>query len=219
MGRAACTEMACPGGGARRSLGSECTPGTTWKKDCNTCTCTGGRAACTLMACLDLGGGGGGGRDNPALRPVPVDNQCAPGTSWNDGCNNCRCTSTGVSICTQRACLHHHKRDVAAGRNGGGCTPGETWKNDCNNCRCTPDGIPACTKKRCIKPAELEAAAAAGQDRRRRELTEPSEGVPHKGCTPGETWKNDCNNCRCTPSGIPACTKMRCIKPPQPEGN
>ena len=30
-------------------------------------------------------------------------------------------------------------------------------------------------------------------------------------CTPGTTWKQDCNTCGCTSNGLPVCTAMACL--------
>ncbi|KAG8227827.1 hypothetical protein J437_LFUL008471 [Ladona fulva] len=30
---------------------------------------------------------------------------CQPGETWQEDCNSCHCTSTGLSVCTRRACL------------------------------------------------------------------------------------------------------------------
>lgn len=38
----------------KRSVPQECEPGTTFKRDCNTCTCSdAGEAACTKKRCLN----------------------------------------------------------------------------------------------------------------------------------------------------------------------
>ena len=52
-----------------------CTPGTTFKKDCNTCICAkdGKNAACTLMACPQ---GMSGGHNPNAIRPICIGNAC-----------------------------------------------------------------------------------------------------------------------------------------------
>jgi hypothetical protein len=86
--------------------------GETFKRDCNTCTCTVGGAVCTEMACL----AGDGGAD---VSPSPVDAGPAPdglvvctyngttllpGESVFDGCNTCSCGESGVLMCTARAC-------------------------------------------------------------------------------------------------------------------
>lgn len=33
----------------------------------------------------------------------------------------------------------------------------------------------------------------------------------NKKCTPGERWKNECNDCVCTETGIGACTLRGCL--------
>ncbi|XP_049839474.1 protease inhibitors-like [Schistocerca gregaria] len=98
-----CTRMAClswqtastPSDTATRVRRSErqCTPNTTFKKDCNTCYCNsdGTAALCTAKGCLSR-----------STREV----SCTPGTTYKEGCNTCRCLADGKSgVCTRRACL------------------------------------------------------------------------------------------------------------------
>ncbi|CAH1709879.1 unnamed protein product [Chironomus riparius] len=33
-------------------------------------------------------------------------------------------------------------------------------------------------------------------------------------CVPDTHWKEDCNTCFCTPTGLRACTKVGCVTPP-----
>ncbi|XP_049839142.1 protease inhibitors-like [Schistocerca gregaria] len=99
-----CTLMGCrtytlqpaptPGEEANRVRRSEghCTPNTTFKKDCNTCSCNrdGTAAVCTLKACLSR-----------SKREV----SCTPGATYKEGCNICRCRSDGKSgACTRKIC-------------------------------------------------------------------------------------------------------------------
>ena len=38
---------------------------------------------------------------------------CTPGATWQQECNTCTCTDTGLAICTQKACLPRLKRQVS----------------------------------------------------------------------------------------------------------
>lgn len=122
-----------------------------------------------------------------AYAELDVVKVCQPGATWNDGCNDCRCTDTGVALCTQRACLPAPSLEPAQQAE---CKEGDVWQEDCNTCRCA-NGRKACTYKLCL---------GGGQDR-----PDPNN------CTPGATWKQDCNSCRCTPTGRAACTLMACL--------
>nr|CAD11970.1 pacifastin-related serine protease inhibitor precursor [Locusta migratoria migratorioides] len=145
-----CTLMACrtinieltPGQNATRVRRSEeqCTPGTTFKKDCNTCSCgnDGTAAVCTLKACRELT------TDQAGSRARRSASHCTPNTTFQKDCNTCTCNKDGTAaVCTLKACLKRSTREVS-------CTPGATYKEDCNICRCRSDGKSgACTKKSC----------------------------------------------------------------------
>nr|QVD39380.1 Pacifastin-related peptide precursor [Schistocerca gregaria] len=75
-----------------RRAEKRCTPNTTFKKDCNTCSCNkdGTAAVCTLKGCLSR-----------STRAVA----CTPGTTYKEQCNVCRCGPDGKSgACTRKAC-------------------------------------------------------------------------------------------------------------------
>ncbi|XP_034233987.1 protein jagged-2-like [Thrips palmi] len=203
-GMSICTQMACINDGDdlpavglplpqplpdhSRPTGHLCREGHTWKQDCNTCRCTGGRAACTMMACLSLGASGAGsGLENPSLLPAF--------TGGHQGANVLPATTGG-----------HESAAVLpaapAALRGEECTPGDTWKEDCNSCRCLPSHQPACTMARCVTKREVPA---------------PALGAERRPCTVGDVWKDDCNTCRCGPTGEPACTKIGCIKLVKPD--
>ncbi|KAK3928140.1 Serine protease inhibitor I/II [Frankliniella fusca] len=113
---------------------------------------------------------------------LTVTKVCQPGATWNDGCNDCRCTDTGVSLCTQRACIGRPPQLPVADE----CVPGTTWKQGCNGCRCTATGRAVCTQMACLTRRSVQ-------------------------CEPGTTWKMDCNTCWCTAQGRAACTLMGCL--------
>lgn len=142
---------------------------------------------------------------------------------WNffspssQNCNRCRCAANGIGwFCTRRACppQHRHQRQAPPTE----CTPGTSWSDGCNTCYCSgeifpsnlimsshqlkfwllfPDTIeenrtPRCTERFCF----------------RRKRSAPS---PERRCTPGHHWKNDCNDCFCTETGVAACTLRGCL--------
>lgn len=249
-GQPMCTRRVCPG--PTPLPAGECTPGTVWRQSCNSCRCTAtGRSICTQMACLNDGNG------LPTVelpQPLPMPDHtrptghlCREGHTWKQDCNTCRCVG-GRTACTMMACLAlsasgagsgleepslvpahtghtgHQTPSVLPAPIGqespsvlpaplplrlesarllpapigldSDCTPGETWRDDCNVCRCLPSRQAACTMARCVAK---RAVAAAGKTER------------HP-CTVGDVWKEDCNTCRCTPGGVAACTKIGCVK-------
>jgi len=101
---------------------------------------------------------------------------------------------------------------------------GESWREDCNNCRCTDTLVPGCTKRFCgafnlptttLTPKTGGAPAAGGVSFPGAVRGEPAQ--PH--CTDqsgerrevGQSWKEDCNNCRCGDTGKSLCTLRLCI--------
>ena len=57
----------------------ECEEGSTWKQDCNTCTCTDGKASCTEKACP------------PACTEYTAAKQCTQGRDWCYNAATCEC--------------------------------------------------------------------------------------------------------------------------------
>lgn len=63
------------------------------------------------------------------------------------------------------------------------------------------NGVPLCTERLCDRRRKRSAPAG-------------------RTCTPGQQWKNQCNDCFCTETGIAACTLKGCfpfsrVGPPQ----
>ena len=78
------------------------------------------------------------------------------------------------------------------------CVPGTTFRDaeDCNDCFCTERGEVACTDMLC-------------SERVKRSL-DPT--APDFSCTPGMSFKWDCNTCTCMANGkFAACTMMACL--------
>jgi hypothetical protein len=152
----------------RVTPGGQCSvAGAEVQSDCNTCTCTDGKWACTEMACVDGGpapGGSGPGGSTGAGGNGPGGSvgvagsagsgtagavgggpaTCVNGTTSNDGCNTCTCVNGGWA-CTDRACPPP------------ACADGTTMFDGCNDCTCT-NGLWACTKRYC--PPAVDAGSA-----------------------------------------------------------
>ncbi|XP_037079601.1 kielin/chordin-like protein [Pollicipes pollicipes] len=191
-----CTLKVCaPGKQAGRPLkvlprlGEPCEDGSgTWHDDCNACQCVDGVTACTRGAC----------RQRQQERDgVPVQ-QCRPGSSWLDECDNiCSCSPNGVSYCTLKACPYGRQYGVptkfVSAVNDTCIEEGATWRQDCNTCSCT-EGRVNCTEDIC-----QETGVSA------------RFGPPGIRCLPGSKWTDQCENtCRCTSSGQAACSLKAC---------
>jgi len=105
---------------------------------------------------------------------------------------------------------------------------GDTWQEDCNRCRCTDNLLPGCTKRFCgafpgpPPPTTSQPTSSAPRtggikfpgDSRAEQTT-----VKTVSCTDqsgkmrevGESWAEDCNQCRCGNKGIASCTHRFCI--------
>jgi len=120
-----CTRKFCGAGvsipainprGCKDSLGGTRLEGASWDQDGRVCTCRTGSVQCQpLLAVPEIKNQGGssssGGINFPGANlaaKVCKDNQGntrTQGESWNDGCNNCVCTKSGQSACTEKLCL------------------------------------------------------------------------------------------------------------------
>lgn len=134
----------------------KCTPGKSYRLDCNTCVCNpkGEISACTLIACPHHADD----QTSDDLPELPEDGTCTPGKSYKQDCNTCMCGADGQPACTYKLC-HPSKR--SANQHGqpalpvpqdGSCIPGRTYKLDCNTCTCNDNGrITACTQMACVR--------------------------------------------------------------------
>ena len=143
--------------------------------------------------------------------------QCQPGTLYmEDNCNWCRCTRTGLPICTKVLCAGTLKNTMDIDSDDRNpldfysfqpfgnkvCVPGSTYGTaDCNVCKCSNDGKDfVCTNDDC----GLMKNSAHPRERR-------SAPSPEKTCAPNSAFMRDCNFCTCDGRGREACTKMECI--------
>ncbi len=110
---------------------------------CNSCTCgTGGRVACTELACS----------------PNPSEATCnfrgktlrAGDSVPMDSCNSCTCRSNGSVACTELECRGNGTSEVCV-MNGQRFKVGERVKlgDGCNTCGCQSNGSVVCTKVAC----------------------------------------------------------------------
>ncbi|KAF6212632.1 hypothetical protein GE061_013158 [Apolygus lucorum] len=87
------------------------------------------------------------------------------------------------------------------------CEEGTQWKDKCHTCHCS-NGKPVCTRELCegegsatpVLPTTLSGATT-------------EKTTPNSGCTPGEKWMEDCNNCICDNEGEPECSRRLCGRP------
>lgn len=108
--------------------------GSTFKVECNTCSCgPGGRIACTRIGC------DAGCEHDGVSYPIGAEFPAS------DGCNTCTCTDYGVA-CTDEACHGCRVGDRFY-------EYGETYlaEDGCNTCFCAEDGG-GCTQRACSSP-------------------------------------------------------------------
>lgn len=214
-GIAACTMKFCFFEKSKREVAEpakQCEPGTNFKHSdgCNDCFCTEtGVAACTARFCFT----------NPRTKRqvAKADNQCQPGTSFKsaDGCNDCFCTDNGIAACTMKFCFFEdpvakRQRRDASSDDEEKCVPGTRFmdKDNCNECFCTETGHAACTEKACLPETRPIRSAENGE----LPISELAPGAPGFSCTPGKSFKYQCNTCRCDTNGkMAACTFKFCL--------
>merc|ERR1712037_165363 len=146
-----CTKKLCPSGCIDR-LGESREEGEEWFVERagrnNQCQCSSGVVLCVAES------------DAVEAAEIPRVKQCqdnaggqrAVGDVWQDECNTCHCTDTGVAACTQKLCLNFNlggQQEQCRDRDGVKRSAGEEWFEDCNSCKCSERGVPGCTKKLC----------------------------------------------------------------------
>jgi len=215
-GQAACTEKFCSGSGIAEGLvrgvkfaalcvdetGTNRVEGESWthQDGCNTCRCTStGVAACTKVLCDNLPGAEQESADGRTAVCLTDDGETREeGEEWihSDGCNECRCLSSGITRCTRQFCKTSSAEDgTCVDESGVNRSEGESWthRDGCNTCSCTSTGLAVCTLKLCTKP--LVCVDHAGTRR-----------------AEGDQWigEDGCNKCRCLKSGSTPCTRLAC---------
>ncbi|XP_063987111.1 serine protease inhibitor I/II-like [Diachasmimorpha longicaudata] len=91
------------------------------------------------------------------------------------------------------------------------CTPGTQFNYFCNTCACGPDGEGAsCTRQACY-PGLFNEDGTMNTIESTTVKTEDLPALPDDmSCTAGQTYKKDCNTCRCVKNNVPVCTLMAC---------
>uniref|UniRef100_A0A224XR41 Putative serine protease inhibitor i/ii n=1 Tax=Panstrongylus lignarius TaxID=156445 RepID=A0A224XR41_9HEMI len=138
-----------------------------------------------------------------------LDNEldsCKPGSNWREDCNKCTCNELGQTVCTQWPCDPNQPelifKKISVGRRS--CNEGDLWFKDCNICVCHGLGRSVCTEYNCHKYNWVH-----NKLRKRRETGIKAGST----CTPGTTWKVDCNTCFCSETGYIGCTLRGCLSP------
>lgn len=192
-----------------------CTPGKSYKQDCNTCVCSSkGLPACTYKYCLKSKRS-----VSEELRELPLGENCTPGQSFKRDCNTCVCSADGLPACTLSLCPKPKRQvDPLEGLpelpSDGECTPGQVYRQDCNVCYCGPYGHAECTYKLCTL---TRTTRAAGKNAIRWSVYSYNLStllltcmcLPAAKCYPGEFKYEACNSCRCVGGGW-ACTRKFC---------
>ncbi|XP_053408337.1 kielin/chordin-like protein isoform X2 [Mercenaria mercenaria] len=190
--------------------------GETFKDDCNTCKCSGGKAACTLMACP---------KDKPGTCPAPIGDlsNCVDECSDDFSC-------TGVQKCCSNGCARVCTMPESSGKpcfanNGTRYEHGETFKDECNTCTCR-NGNAACTLMACPnRPCYHEGRFLPHGDSFKDECNTCvctngrlactymtcGKSCVHNGKTyeDGKGFKDSCNTCLCR-NGTVSCTLLDC---------
>jgi len=196
-----------------------CTPNDVKMQDCNRCRCAANGIGwfCTRRLC---GNGSNGHQKRDVAVKSPESPECVPGKKWNDGCNDCFCTVNGIPACTLMLCSeseqrtsnykNHRKRSLPIEPN---CTPGTTWEQECNTCFCGDTGFAACTLKGCLKKDNIHNIRVHNASAALRNVSLAEYTAPDFSCEPSESFKLECNTCKCSADGKGAtwCTKKRCV--------
>jgi len=202
-------------------------------EDCNTCTCSNGVWACTLMLCIGKKAetenvciGAGATRQ---CFPAKRETSCTLGDSKMLDCNSCTCAGYGSStfwLCTMKFCgsLREVEADssetcISAGgtmqcfpaKKEQECVGGETKKVGCNTCICAGETW-ICTEMACLESKELalvERRKTCVQAGNVRKCFERRNNEIVEKCSPGRAYKIDCNLCLCD-GGEWLCTLKHC---------
>jgi hypothetical protein len=136
--------------------------------------------------------------------------QRGPGDKWKEECNTCRCISKHLPpACTLKLCL---KNECGVdSKTGEERKVGDEWQVDCNLCSCV----------RIYLPPSCTEIACASEDKGVSRVNFPTSSSMSS-CTDqlgkqrkdGETWKEDCNTCRCLKGGK-ICTRVLCPTIPE----
>ena len=207
-----------------------CEPGSTWKEDCNTCSCHNGRPICTLIACT--------------LTPCTDDKDCPKDKFCRQEDSDGTCLDTRVCVkkvgegercngftlpCFFDRCQDGLtcKKAEPTGDLPGTCVPdvcdGKTKcsskgaeckgdhlvciddpTDDCDPAKDGADCDGCCVTDMCKKKECCKEEVCKLDSRAK------AECVPRPECREGARWKKDCNTCYCR-GGKVVCTKKACL--------
>ncbi|KAJ6639934.1 hypothetical protein Bhyg_12681 [Pseudolycoriella hygida] len=122
---------------------------------------------------------------------TPRSASCVPNTHWNDGCNDCSCTSNGLPVCTRMHCFKNADPDRRPAEVSG------------NRNRQVINIDSTVRSKRALPPT---TTSEAEQNRAPRSAS----------CVPNTHWNDGCNSCSCSSGGLALCTRMHCFKNADP---
>lgn len=224
-GIAACTQKFCFNTKTKRDTAAlapeqECVPGSTFRSadDCNTCFCTEtGIAACTQKFCYDPKTFFNT-KTKRDIAAQPPKKECVPGTTFKsaDGCNDCFCSESGHAACTMKFCFPTPPRTkrLASNSKDTQCVPGTSFKSadGCNDCFCSANGMAACTLRFCFFEDQPQIKSKRQANNDELPVSAVAPGAPGFSCSPGKSFKYQCNTCRCDTSGqTAACTFKFCL--------
>merc|ERR1711963_1263341 len=180
-----CSSKLCPDASCKDESGADRTEGETWSQSNNgeQCVCTGGNVFCRPLLA-------------EVSSPAPVERTCGgreQGASWMEDCNTCTCLANDVKRCSKKLC-------GCVDSLGNKRTEGESWEQEDSSCSCS-GGVVGCTPLTApfpFDPRDEAAKKGCGVDENGRERQ------------PGDSWKDDCNTCKCLSSGTPRCTRQFC---------
>lgn len=198
---------------------ASCTPGTTFKKECNFCWCAQSLdgvkyIACTKKRCFSQ-------KDVEKWgHPKIIEGQkmdCAVGTMHQQNCMICYCYMKN-NVKYQECRLTKRCLGKIGAPNGlttlqgtilegieslhGVCEPYRRYKSDCNTCRCLPDAKTVeCTSRVC----SLRSSGVSVD-------IVPMVVEDGENCPKGHSYKLGCNLCFCLSNGNAICTTDDCSK-------
>ncbi|XP_035452448.2 uncharacterized protein LOC118277659 [Spodoptera frugiperda] len=183
-------------GKTRSVLRVDCNTDAVYEVNCNKCLCKNGDLVCTDAVCEHKKGAVRAEKKNeieilPELKSV-VGAVCQPGRRYRYKCNICSCTKDGFPSCTTMVCLEDYVLDIKSLR-------GLLSSNSVANNRIS---IP------------FHKPILAKDVTKSKKLQDIKYGMK---CVPGQTYKMDCNTCRCGYHNNLLCTKAICIDQKQTE--
>ncbi|XP_048000831.1 uncharacterized protein LOC125237714 [Leguminivora glycinivorella] len=142
---------------------------------------------------------------------IKAGQKCVKGQIYRMDCNTCHCGERSTLLCTKMGCLNEFHEEDGRRSEGNGCIPGKLYKKDCQKCFCTDKGRVKCSIKDCklankayVNPEHVKPYASSEFYK--------LPALPHTGspCSPGATYRIDCNTCFCLETGNLMCQNLLC---------